>query len=300
MPYSVVRVSRVNRGAYEILTDSGDTLAAEPAGALLHRAASPLDLPAVGDFVDAVLMAELAIVHSVRSRKSAFVRRAAGTRDQPQVIAANIDTALIVCGLDSDFNARRIERYITLVREAGAEPVVVLNKVDLCPAPPTLTVPGVPVITSQATSASGISEITTYARGTVALLGSSGAGKSTIANQLLGRSLQEIGEGRGRHTTTYRQLIPLPGGGALIDTPGLRELQLWATEDSLDATFSDIASLAQGCRFRDCTHSVEPGCAVAAAVTDGSLAPERFASYQKLGAEIRRATAASRYPRSRR
>jgi ribosome biogenesis GTPase / thiamine phosphate phosphatase len=300
MPFSVVRVARVNRGAYEILTDNGDTMAAEPAGALLHRAQSPLDLPAVGDFVDAAILGDLAIVHAVRPRKSAFVRRAAGNRDEPQVIAANIDTALIVCGLDADFNPRRIERYVTLVREAGAEPVVVLNKVDLCPEVPTLTLPGVRVITAQATSASGITEVAAYARGTVALLGSSGAGKSTLVNQLLGRFVHDIGPGGGFHTTTYRQLIPLPGGGALIDTPGLREIQLRATEDSLDATFSDIASLAQQCRFRDCSHSVEPGCAVAAAVTDGSLDPGRFASYQKLGREIRRATAASRYPRSRR
>jgi ribosome biogenesis GTPase len=299
MHFSVARVARVNRGAYEILTETGDILFAEPSGALLHRAETAIDLPAVGDWVDVDIAGEAAVVHAVRPRTSAFIRRAAGTRDEPQVIAANIDVALIVCGLDGDFNPRRIERYITLVREAGAEPVVVLNKLDLCRELPTLTLPGVHIVTSQATSAGGVSDVARCTRGTVALLGSSGAGKSTLANQLLGYALQDTNEvrahdSRGRHTTTARQLIPLPGGGALIDTPGLRELQLWATEESLDASFSDIAALARDCRFRDCAHAVEPGCAVIAAVESGSLDPERLASYQKLGRELRRrATAAS-------
>jgi ribosome biogenesis GTPase len=175
MAFSIARVARVNRGAYEILTTSGDTLFAEPTGALLHRAESPLDLPAVGDWVDVDILGELAIVHSIHPRKSVFIRRAAGRREEPQVIAANIDVALIVCGLDHDFNPRRIERYVTLVREAGAEPVVVLNKVDLCPSIPTLALPGVRVITAQATSPSGVSAVASCARGTVALLGSSGS-----------------------------------------------------------------------------------------------------------------------------
>ena len=297
----LARVSRVNRGACEILTASGKIVDAEPTGALLYRAETALDLPAVGDWVHVHMAGDMALIHSVLPRRTAFIRRAAGTREEPQVIAANLDLALIVCGLDGDFNPRRIERYVTLAREAGIEPAVVLNKADLCDDLPArmsqvgTACPGIGILTAQATSRDGVAAVAAcLGRGvTAALLGSSGAGKSTLVNQLAGTPLHETREvrahdSRGRHTTTFRQLIALPSGGALIDTPGLRELQLWAGDESLDAAFLDIAGLAANCRYADCTHSVEPGCAVTAAVRTGSLDAARVASYQKLGREIRR------------
>lgn len=297
---TLARVSRVNRGACEILAGNGEELRAEPTGALLYRASTALELPAVGDWVAAQIFGEDAVVHAVLPRLTAFARRAAGTREEQQILAANMDTVFVVCGLDHDFNPRRLERYLTLTRESGAAPVIVLNKADLCPDIASRTretvwiASGVPVAVIQANRLGGIAPLAPHiAEGrTIALLGSSGAGKSTLINQLLGISLQRTGdvcgrEGRGRHTTTSRQLVPLPQGGALIDTPGLRELQLWAGQESLDETFAEIAAAALHCRFRDCTHSGEPGCAVEAALSDGAIDPARWQSYRKLTREIR-------------
>lgn len=297
---ALARVSRVNRGACEILAGNGEELRAEPTGALLYRAATAAELPAVGDWVAAQIFAEDAVVHAVLPRFTAFARRAAGTREEQQILAANMDIVFVVCGLDHDFNLRRLERYLTLTRESGAAPVIVLNKADLCPDIASRTreteriASGVPVAVIQANRAAGITALEPHiAEGrTIALLGSSGAGKSTLINQLLGVSLQRTGDvrgqdGRGRHTTTSRQLIPLPRGGALIDTPGLRELQLWAGQESLDETFIEIAEAAMHCRFRDCTHSGEPGCAVETAVGDGTIDSARWQSYRKLTREIR-------------
>lgn len=301
------RVSVVHRDQYRLYTAYGE-VRAEAIGALLYNAEDGSVLPAVGDWVAAqwigpgeasVGASVPAMIHAVLPRRTVFSRRAAGNRHREQVIAANIDRVLIVCGLDGDFNIRRIERYLTLSHESGAEAVVVLNKADLCPEVSariqevTQIARGAPVICVSALSREGIAPVLRFVANnqTLALLGSSGVGKSTLVNQLLGeerQSVQEVRESdsRGRHTTTYRELLPLPGGGALIDTPGMRELQLWAGQDTLDFAFDDIAELGRECRFRDCAHTVEDGCAVQAAILSGTLDPERFESYKKLRAEI--------------
>lgn len=214
-------------------------------------------------------------------------------------MAANIDLVLIVCGLDQEFNVRRIERYLTLAQAGGVQATIVLNKLDACPEPGARieearrVAGGAPVLAITARTAGGIAPLSRLLRPgqTVALLGSSGVGKSTLVNQLLGVERQRVqavreSDSRGRHTTTYRELLPLPQGAVLIDTPGMRELQLWADEDSLDAAFADIAALASGCRFGDCNHVLEQGCAVQAAIASGDLDASRWESYRKLRAEI--------------
>jgi len=294
------RVSFRDRERCRLFTEGGE-VSAHIAGALWHGAASPAELPVAGDWVAARQVGHgEALIEAVLPRRTRFSRRAAGRRETEQMIAANIDVVFLVAGLDGDFNVRRLERYLTLAWESGAEPVIVLNKTDLCDSVPrrvaaALAVArGAPVITASARTGA-VSEITAWlAPGrTIALLGSSGAGKSTIVNALLGEERQQVGEvrqsdSRGRHTTTFRELVPLPGGGALIDTPGMRELQLWAGEENVDRTFDDIAALAQTCRFRNCRHSGESGCAVTEALAAGTLDSGRWASYRKLLAEARR------------
>jgi ribosome biogenesis GTPase len=293
------RVSIVHRDQYRLYTSEGE-VKAEAIGALLYRARDASELPVVGDWVAAQRLGpDEAMIHAVLPRTTAFSRRAAGEREQQQMIAANVDLALIVCGLDHDFNPRRIERYLTLARESGAGAAVVLNKADLCDDPAARVedvkriARGAPVMSICARSAEGLEPVAVIigCGRTVALLGSSGAGKSTLLNQLLCEQRQRVQEvresdGRGRHTTTYRELVPLPNGGALIDTPGMRELALWAGSGSLDSAFGDVAELALGCRFRNCAHGAEAGCAVQAAIVAGELDPERWRSYLKLHAEI--------------
>jgi ribosome biogenesis GTPase / thiamine phosphate phosphatase len=288
------RVSFAAHEQYRVYLESGECEAV-PAGRLRWDEV----LPAVGDWITARRAdAELAWIEAVLPRRTQFSRQAAGTAVAEQVMAANVDLALVVCGLDGDFNLRRLERYLVLARESGAEPLVVLNKIDLCDQVPDRVAaveeiaPGVAVLAISAQQT--VESLRERARGrTVVLLGSSGAGKSTIVNGLLRESSQLTGpvretDSRGRHTTTSRMLIPLPEGGAIIDTPGMRELQLWAGAESLDLVFQDVAALATRCRFGDCAHASEPGCAVRQALETGALDASRFESYCKLERELRR------------
>jgi ribosome biogenesis GTPase len=271
------------------------------AGRLRHEARHRSDLPAVGDWVGArVAPGSDAVIAAVLPRAGAFVRAQAGDPTEEQVVAANVDTVFVVQGLDGDFNPRRIERYLAAAWEGGANPVVVLNKLDLADDPGSRVAEvesvalGVPVVAISALAHTGLDALAPWLvpGATVALLGSSGAGKSTLVNALLGEARQATQEvraddARGRHTTTWRELIPLPGGAVLLDTPGMRLLKMWGDEAGLDATFPDIVDLAAGCRYGDCAHEHEPGCAVRAAVESGALAEDRFASWQKLQRELR-------------
>jgi ribosome biogenesis GTPase len=297
--YVPARVSLEHTHIYRVLTADDDQLA-RVSGRLRHDAAGRADFPAVGDWV----VLELpetggdARIRAVLPRASRFSRRAAGNPTEEQVVAANIDTIFLVSGLDQDFNPRRIERYLVTAWDSGAAPVIVLNKADLVVDPDAIVsdvqslAPDVPVHAVSAKTPGSLAALREFiAPGrTAALLGSSGVGKSSIANALIGDEVlrtREVRESdsRGRHTTTGRQMVLLPGGGILIDTPGMRELQLWDAGESVAGAFADIDALAAGCRFRDCRHASEPGCAVAAAAADGSLPAARLESFRKLQSE---------------
>lgn len=279
---------------------AGQSLQAEVPGSVRHRADGPGDLPAVGDWVILRVQAEgdLALIDRVLSRRSVFSRKVAGDRTDEQVIAANVDVLFIVMALNEDLNERRAERYLTMAWESGALPVLVLTKPDLSADPAgqmarvAEVAPGVDVLTVCPPTGEGLDHLKALLlpNRTGAVVGSSGVGKSTLLNALAGRELlrtQDIrGDGKGRHTTTHRELVTLPGGGVLIDTPGMRELQLWSNEEGLDAAFQDISELAAGCRFSDCAHEREPGCAVKDAVARGALEESRLASFRKLQAEL--------------
>lgn len=263
---------------------------------------SPTGLPTVGDWValrPPAAPGAAALVHAILPRKTAFIRKVAGTRFREQVVAANIDYVLVITSLNREFNVRRLERYVTLTRESGAEPVIVLSKTDLAPnlvaehrEKAMSVAPGVPVHAVSAHTGEGLDELLSYSEGyrTLALLGSSGVGKSTIINRLAGREVlptQEVREDdRGRHTTTHRELVILPGGGILVDTPGMRELQMWESAEGLTKAFDDIEQLASQCRFGNCRHQTEPGCAVLHALESGILSAARFESYRGLHDEI--------------
>lgn len=287
---------RVSFGAqekYRVLLECGEETVAEPSGAL--RAYG--ELPTVGDWVQVRRVSKSCLIEEVEARRTAFIRRAAGRAHASQCVAANIDVCFVVCGLDGDFNLRRIERYLVLAWESGAHPVVVLNKEDVCVnVDATLhkvssTCGGVEVVALSAQRSVEPLRRWLWVGATVALLGSSGAGKSTIANALTGGTIatREVREhdSRGRHTTTASMLIAVPGGAWLIDTPGMRELGLLASETSLDLGFPEIAALAAQCRFRDCRHGEEPGCVVRQAREDGSIPADRWVSYAKLQREVR-------------
>ncbi|MDX2178544.1 MAG: ribosome small subunit-dependent GTPase A [Bryobacteraceae bacterium] len=273
------------------------------AGALLFSAEGPADLPATGDWVTVRLAdPQLALIERVLPRRTVLMRRAAGRRNEEQVLAANADLALLVCGLDGDFNPRRIERYLALCREGGVEPVIALNKLDLRGERERLAAVtevercagGAKVLAISARDGDGCEQIANLLKPgvTAAMLGSSGAGKSTLLNRLLGEGAQRTGpvrehDSRGRHTTTHRELIALPSGAFLIDTPGLREVQLWAGEESISAVFDDIAALSAHCRFADCVHSSEPGCTVRETID-----PARLANFHKMRREAERLSGA--------
>jgi len=295
---SPCRVSLEQRGLYCVVTEFGE-MAAVCTGKMLYEAEKPV----IGDWVMAQILDEQppkAIITSMLPRKSMFSRKEAGSRMKEQPVAANIDTVLIVMGLDHNFRAARIERYLTLAWESGADPVVVLTKCDLCEdvelkiSEVMASAPGVPVHAVSVLQGIGLEYLDgyIYTGQTVALLGSSGVGKSTIVNYLLGNEVMRVQEvrdddSRGRHTTTHRQLFVLQSGGMVIDTPGMRELQLWDANDGLAEAFSDIESLAKECKFRDCKHNDEPGCAVRRALIDGTLDARRFENYRKMLGELR-------------
>ncbi len=294
------RVFTYNRHVYSVYTEAGE-VTAELAGSLLYRA-DDSELPVVGDWIAFRQHApgDLAIIHEVLPRRTRFSRKAAGGVFAEQVIAANIDTLLVVCGLDHDYNLRRLERYLVAAGESGASTVIVLNKCDLCQdvegrvAEVSSIAPEVPVVSVSALSPDSTSALLRYlTKGrTAALIGSSGAGKSTIVNQLLGGGFQETqptreGDSRGRHTTTQRELFLLPNGGLILDNPGIRELQLWSDPSSLQSAFPEIDALAASCAFRDCSHHADRGCAVQEALARGELSQERWRSYLKLQRELR-------------
>jgi len=299
------RVSADSRHIYAIVTEAGE-LTAEVSGKFRSGAGAKADFPVVGDWVAAApLPGEgKAIIHAVLPRVNSFSRRSAGFKTEEQVVAANIDTVFIVTAADGDFNPRRVERYLTLAWNSGAEPVVVLNKTDAIDRPEDLVAElesvavGVPILPVSAEKALGLEALFNHleAGETATLLGSSGVGKSTIINRLVGAARQDTfavreGDSRGRHTTTRRELIVLDAGGIIIDNPGMREVGVWGDEAGLEETFSDIEELASRCRFGDCSHRSEPGCAVRAALENSSLDPGRFESYLKLAKELRWAAA---------
>jgi ribosome biogenesis GTPase / thiamine phosphate phosphatase len=287
------RVVEEQRGAYRLAGEFDGW--AEVSGRFRHEAAKAADYPAVGDWVGvAGEEGGRAIIRRRLERRSTVSRAASGPVGDQQVLAANVDTIFLVSALTQDVNVRRMERYLTIVWEAGAVPVIVLNKADLSEDPEAVCaavrarVPFVDVIAVSASADHGLDPLMAYLQpaSTVALLGRSGVGKSTIVNRLLGVDTQRIealgAEGKGRHTTTARQLFEIANGTLLIDTPGMRELQPWADGSGVGAAFEDIAAIAAECRFGDCTHEEEPGCAVREAVGDGRLDPDRLENYRRL------------------
>jgi ribosome biogenesis GTPase len=300
--YSVGRILEERKNCYVLLTEDGRDVLASLAGKLQYEASGRGELPAVGDWVCASVRPEegRATIHRLLERRTKISRKGAGSVTDQQVLAANIDTVFLVNSLNQDLNPRRIERYLALTWESGARPVLLLTKADLCEEPAEVVdeiermAPLVSVHVVSALEGTGLGALSVYLGPgqTSVLLGSSGVGKSTLVNRILGEERQEVREirshsDRGRHTTTSRQLLFLPEGGMLIDTPGMRELQLWDADEGLGQTFRDVEEAANRCRFTDCGHhGGTPGCGVQAAIESGALPLERVASWSKLEREL--------------
>jgi ribosome biogenesis GTPase / thiamine phosphate phosphatase len=289
------RVSARHHGPCELFTERG------PMGGLPAGKLSDDELPAVGDWVAVrpVDGERKAVIEAVLPRRTSFSRKEAFQRTVEQVVAANVDTVFIVTAFGFDLNPRRLERYLISAWDSGSTPVIVVNKSDVAADPEAELMEvepvamGVPLHPVSAVTGDGLDALDPYLEQgrTIALLGSSGVGKSTLVNRFAGREVLATADtsasGRGRHTTSHRELVPLPSGAILLDTPGMRELQLWAGEEVLDTTFSEISELAAECKFSDCAHEREPGCAIRVALSDGKLSQERWDSYRKLQREVR-------------
>jgi ribosome biogenesis GTPase len=293
-------VCELRRKFYAVQTADGEILA-ECGGGFFHHAKNPDQFPVVGDWVAVRRRPgeQRADLHAVLPRTTKFSRRAAGSEEIEQIVAANIDTVFLVGGLDRNFNPKRIQRFLVAAHESCAQPVIVLNKTDLCDDPDAVRreieplVPGVPIHLTSAVTRKGFKALAAaYAKPgrTLAFIGSSGVGKSSLINALARADALPVGEVRakdskGRHTTTRRELVLTPSGALVIDTPGMRELQLWGVDEGVDEAFADIRALALRCRFTNCTHASEPDCAVRAALACGALPRARFENYQKLKSE---------------
>ena len=293
------RVAVQHRGVWIVIGEAGE-LRCDVAGRLLHERPAA-ELPVVGDWVALAPRSEegAGTIHDVLERRTRISRKTPWLAVEEQVLATNVDTVLLTTSLNQDYNLRRLERYLTTAWDSGAQPVVVLTKADLHADPELVRLEveaiayGVPVLVVSTVTGEGLDEIAALASPgrTLVLLGSSGVGKSTLVNTLAGEELlatKEIREddGRGRHTTSHRELVQLPSGGLVIDTPGLRELQLWDAGEGLEEAFADVTDLFAACRFNDCSHEREPGCAVQAALADGTLPRDRWESYVKLQREL--------------
>lgn len=300
------RVINEQKELYTVLTEKGE-IHARVSGKFMHQAAVRSDYPAVGDWVAVMHEGDLAIIHAVIDRLSSFSRNVSGSNKrkgggitEEQVVSANIDTVFIVTGLDENYSLRRIERYIALAWNSGASPVIVLNKSDLRENPEEAVseveniAPGVPVhaVCAKDHYPEKLEPYLKKGR-TVALLGSSGVGKSTIVNALLGKDIQSVNEisdsvNKGRHTTTSRQLFLMDNGAMLIDTPGMREIQFWGDEEGISSAFEDVEKLISLCKFKDCSHNGEPGCAIQSALESGELDPGRYRNYVSMQNELAR------------
>nr|WP_192598703.1 ribosome small subunit-dependent GTPase A [Sporosarcina limicola] len=294
------RVTLEHKRMYRVITEEGEWLSV-CSGAFQYDAVERRDFPAVGDWVAVEKMPgeERGIIHAILPRNSLFSRKVAGEAIAEQIIAVNVDIVFLVMSMNQDFNARRLERYLVAAYDSGANPVVILTKKDVCDNPTYYIEEarniafGVDVFAVSNVTGEGIEQLTDLLkdRKTAALLGSSGVGKSSLTNAICGDEMMVVqdirgDDDKGRHTTTHRELVKIPTGGVLIDTPGMREFQLWENSESLDSGFKDVEAFADACKFNDCQHGNEPGCAIQEALATGTLAADRYASYLKLQKEL--------------